>query len=108
MRICPVGCEKVEHWGLIKQNMKTRFELSESFDYYEDFLKKHGFLIDANSGRVFKEYDSIIILNERDEIQMDGVGVRIIEHKKYDVDKDMMVYRLVDSKYYYKKTNGNR
>lgn len=85
--------------------MKTRFEiydevfsgnrtLHECYEYYEKYLKEYGFVLDKEYENVFKEFDRLIILNEGDRIKMDGIGLRIITWKCYDVDNDIMTYVL--------------
>lgn len=85
--------------------MKTRFEineevfldngtLAECYDYYEKYLKEYGFVLDKEREDVFKEFDRSIILNEGDRIEMDGIGLRIINWKCYDIDNDVMTYVL--------------
>lgn len=85
--------------------MKTRFEINEEvfldngtlpecYDYYEKYLKEYGFVLDKEREDVFKEFDRSIILNEGDRIEMDGIGLRIIIWKCYDIDNDVMTYVL--------------
>jgi hypothetical protein len=85
--------------------MKTRFEinkevfanngtLSECYEFYEKYLKQYGFVLDKEREEVFKEFDRSIILNEGDRIEMDGIGLRIITWKVYDIDNDIMTYAL--------------
>lgn len=85
--------------------MKTRFEINEEvfldngdlpecYEYYEKYLKQHGFVLDKEREDVFKEFDRSIILNEGDRIEMDGIGLRIITWKCYDIDNDIMTYVL--------------
>jgi hypothetical protein len=85
--------------------MKTRFEINEEvfldngtlpecYDYYEKYLKEYGFVLDKEREDVFKEFDRSIILNEGDRIEMDGIGLRIITYKCYDIDNDVMTYVL--------------
>ena len=85
--------------------MKTRFEINkevfldngtlpECYEYYEKYLKQCGFVLDKEREEVFKEFDRSIILNEGDRIVMDGIGVKIITGKYYDIDNDIMIYIL--------------
>lgn len=85
--------------------MKTRFEINEEvfldngtlpecYEYYEKYLKQYGFVLDKETENVFKEFDRLIILNEGDRIEMDGIGLRIITWKCYDIDNDIMTYVL--------------
>ena len=85
--------------------MKTRFEIKEEvfldngtlpecYEYYEKYLKQYGFVLDKETENVFKEFDRLIILNEGDRIGMDGIGLRIITWKCYDIDNDIMTYVL--------------
>ena len=85
--------------------MKTRFEINEEvfldnrtlpecYEYYENYLKQYGFVFDKEREDVFKEYDRSIILNEGDSIEMDGIGLRIITWKCYDIDNDITTYVL--------------
>jgi len=83
--------------------MKTRFEfnkevflgngtLHDCYEYYEKYLKQYGFVLDKEYENVFKEFDRLIILNEGDRIETDGIGLRIITWKCYDIDNDIMTY----------------
>lgn len=85
--------------------MKTRFEINqevflyngtlpECYDYYEKYLKQYDFVLDKEREEVFKEFDRSIILNEGDRIALDGIGIRIITWKCYDIDNDIMTYVL--------------
>ncbi len=68
--------------------------LLECYEYYEKRLKQYGFVLDKKDESVFKEYDRSIILKEGDKIVMDGIGLRIIAWKCYDIDNDIMTYFL--------------
>jgi hypothetical protein len=85
--------------------MKTRFEVSEEvflnngylvdcYNYYEKNLKEFGFILDKEEEAVYKDFDKEITLNEGDRVVLDGIGLRIITWRCYDIDKDLMTYVL--------------
>jgi hypothetical protein len=87
--------------------MKTRFDFSpevfkiegnllDCYDYYEQNLKEFGFILDKEEEAVYKEFDKEITLNEGDRVVLDGIGLRIITWRCYDIDKDLMTYVLIE------------
>lgn len=87
--------------------MKTRFDFSpevfnidgnllDCYDYYEQNLKEFGFILDKEEEAVYKEFDKEITLNEGDRVILDGIGLRIITWRCYDIDKDLMIYVLIE------------
>ena len=87
--------------------MKTRFDFSpevfnidgnllDCYDYYEQNLKEFGFILDKEEEAVYKEFDKEITLNEGDRVILDGIGLRIITWRCYDIDKDLMTYVLIE------------
>ena len=87
--------------------MKTRFDFSpevfqrdgdllDCYDYYEQNLKEFGFILDKEEEAVYKEFDKEITLNEGDRVVLDGIGLRIITWRCYDIDNDLMIYVLIE------------
>lgn len=87
--------------------MKTRFDVSrevfsidgnllDCYDYYEQNLKEFGFILNKEEEAVYKEFDKEITLNEGDRVVLDGMGIRIITWRCYDIDKDLMTYVLIE------------
>lgn len=87
--------------------MKTRFDFSpevfqtdrdllDCYDYYEQNLKEFGFILDKEQEAVYKEFDKEITLNEGDRVVLDGMGIRIITWRCYDIDNDLMIYVLIE------------
>jgi hypothetical protein len=87
--------------------MKTRFDFSsevfqrdgdllDCYDYYEENLKEFGFILNKEEEAVYKEFDKEITLNEGDRVILDGIGLRIITWRCYDIDKDLMTYVLIE------------
>ena len=87
--------------------MKTRFDFSpevfkiegnllDCYHYYEQNLKEFGFILDKEEEAVYKEFDKEITLNEGDRVILDGIGIRIITWRCYDIDKDLMTYVLIE------------
>jgi|LakMenEpi03Aug12_release.lakeMendotaPanAssembly.Ray.scaffolds.fasta_scaffold2344427_2 hypothetical protein len=87
--------------------MKTRFDFSPEvfqtdrdllscYDYYEQNLKEFGFILDKEQEAVYKEFDKEITLNEGDRVVLDGMGIRIITWRCYDIDNDLMIYVLIE------------
>ena len=85
--------------------MKTRFEISrevfsggrllkECFEYYEEYYKEHGFILDKELEEVYKEFDKEIHLNKGDSVELHGSW--IVEWKCVDLDKDVIIYVLIE------------
>lgn len=83
--------------------MKTRFNiypelflshmsLEEIYQYYEDYYKKSGFVLDKETEDVYKDFDREIHLNEGDRVDL--FGFRIVTFKYIDLHNDLIVYVL--------------
>ncbi len=83
--------------------MKTRFSVNDDvfigngslekcYQYYEDYYKENGFVLDKNREEVYKEFDKEIQLNEGDRVDL--LGFKIVKWKCIDLDNDLILYAL--------------